>query len=159
MTENFPIRIRKATEADVNFIFNSWLKSYRDSALARSITDTIYFNEHHKVIEDILKTCEVLVACNNSNPGEIYGYCVFEQVDGFFVTHFAYVKHTFRNLGIAGSLFKEAGADFTKASLLSHCTKNSEKYIEKYNLVHSPYLALSKNYRTKVEKSNESNSN
>ena len=161
VTEAPPIRIREATEQDVNFIFSSWLKSYRDSSFAKSITNTVYFHEHHKLIEELLKTCKVLVACDNNNIGDIFGYTVTEEIEGQFVTHFSYVKHTYRNLGIAKALFKEAGADFTKLSLYTHSTKNSDRFAEKYNLVHSPYIAFMKQYRVKehVEAKDESDSN
>lgn len=160
-TETTPqVRIRAATEEDVNFIFNSWLKSFRDSAFARNITDTVYFDQHHKVLEDLLKSCDVLIACNNINSGEIYGYIVTERVSGIFVTHFAYTKHLYRGLGIAKSLFKEAGADFSVASVYTHSTKSSERYAEKYNLVHNPYVALLAKYRSKEEaKDEQSDSN
>jgi ribosomal protein S18 acetylase RimI-like enzyme len=153
---NLPIRIRKATEEDVSFIFNSWLKSYRDSAFAKSITNTIYFNEHHKLLEDLLKTCNVLVACNNENPADIYGYSVTETVEGFFVLHFVYIKHTYRQLGLGKKLMQEAGADFTKASFCSHITKHGERLAAKYNMVHSPYVAFLGCYRKGGK--NESNS-
>lgn len=149
--QNLPIRIRKATEEDISFIFNSWLKSYRDSTFAKSITNTIYFNEHHKLIEDLLKECNVLIACNDENPGDIYGYSVSEVVQGFFVLHFVYVKHTFRQLGIGRSLVENAGVDFKKASLCTHITKYGERLAEKFNMVHSPYVAFLRHYRKSKE--------
>jgi ribosomal protein S18 acetylase RimI-like enzyme len=145
--ESLPIRIRKATEADVAFIFNSWLKSFRDSAFARSITDTIYFNEHHRVIEELLKNCEVFIACDEKDVSQIYGYICAEYIEGIFCVHYVYVKHTYRNLGIAKKLASQYNYNPDVATLISHCTSTASKLTEKFKLVHSPYVALSHIYR------------
>jgi len=88
MQTPLPIRIRAATEEDISFIFNSWLKSFRDSNFGKQITNTIYFAQHHKLIENLLQSCNVFVACNESNPGELYGYICYEKVDGIFVMQY-----------------------------------------------------------------------
>ena len=37
------IRLRAATEEDIPFIMNSWLKSFRGSSFSRNIINTVYF--------------------------------------------------------------------------------------------------------------------
>lgn len=150
--KSVPIRIRPATEIDVPFIFNSWLKSYRGDNFAKGITTTIYFNEHHKVIEELLKTCTVLIAANHDNPQDIFGYVCAERIDGVFVIHFAYTKQTYRRLGVIKALFNELGHDFTTAALFTHQTKYSDRLGPGRNLVYSPYIALTKEYRNKGQK-------
>lgn len=68
--KQLPIRIREATEPDISFIFNAWLKSFRDSSLTRNVTSTIYFSEHHKVIENLLKNQKMSnsLQCRRSEP-------------------------------------------------------------------------------------------
>ena len=73
---NLPVRLRTLTEEDKPFIFNSWLKSYRFSHFGEKITNTIYFEDHHKIIENILKKAKVVVACNEEDPSQDYGYIV-----------------------------------------------------------------------------------
>ena len=54
MNDNkLPVRLRTLTEEDSPFIFNSWLKSYRFSHFGEKITNTIYFEDHHKVMKKV----------------------------------------------------------------------------------------------------------
>ena len=91
MSQNNSVRLRPIIEDDTAFIFNSWLKSYRFSHFGEKITNTIYFAEHHKVIERLIDNSKVLVACNPEEPSQVYGYIIGEEVDGIFVLHFIYV--------------------------------------------------------------------
>lgn len=148
-TEKLPIRIRAATEEDTSFIFNSWLKSFRDSAFAKQITNTIYFAQQHKLIEDLLKSCQVFVACSASNPGELYGYICCEQVDGIYVFHYVYVKHTYRKLGIAKMLAYHTDFCEEMASMYTHAAKNSEYLAGRFKVIYCPYIAFLQQYRVK----------
>lgn len=143
-----PVRVRPATEADINFIFSSWLKSYRDSFFAATISTTVYYAEHHKVVERLLKSCEVYVACSDADTSELYGFVCGERVDGILVIHYAYVKHHFRWLGIGRKLFEQFNHDGTSAGLYTHLTKSSRPLASKFGFVHSPYIALTSEYRT-----------
>lgn len=142
-----PIRIRKATESDVAFIFNSWLKSYRDSGFGRAIMTTIFFSEHHKVLERILRTCDVYVACNDKDAAELYGWACGEFVDGIFVLHYIYVKHTYRLIGLGKLLLNQFKPDLNLGSIYTHKTEISRKLEAKFNMVYNPYIALTPDYR------------
>lgn len=143
------IRIRKATEEDIPFIFNSWLKSYRNSMFAKPIANQIYFTEHHKVIENIVKHNEVLVACSNQDPSEVYGYCCAGRVDGIFSVHYVYVKHSFRRMGIGKTLLSNFNYDPTLASLFTHHTRIGDKLSQKYNMIYHPYVIYGPSYLNK----------
>jgi L-amino acid N-acyltransferase YncA len=149
--EKLPIRIRPAADMDVSFIFSSWLKSYRATAFTRNITNTVYYTEHHKVIEDILKTSTVYVACNEKEPEDIYGYVVAEKIDNIFVLHYIYVKHTYRMFGLGKLLLQQFEHESGQAGICTHMTRLAERLAAKYNLIYSPYLALTKEYRKKAE--------
>jgi ribosomal protein S18 acetylase RimI-like enzyme len=145
MTEQpkLTIKVRRALEADAPFIFNSWLKSYRFGDLARNCDNAVYFNEHHKVIERLLKRCETFIACAESDPATIYGYICFERVEGMLVVHYVYVKHTFRNMGIAKELMKEtAHVPEQTAALYTHHAEIARKLQIKLNLVYHPYILI-----------------
>lgn len=145
MTEkkSLPLQLRSVTNEDVPFIFNSWLKSYRETGLlCKNVSNTIYFDNHHKILQRIVQKAVIMVACAESDPSQIYGYMVAERVEGFLVVHYAYVKHSFRKLGIATAMLKEFGHDITKASCFTHYTKSSEKLALKFNLVYHPYLIM-----------------
>lgn len=143
------VRIRKATEADVNFIFSCWLKSYRDSFFAQCISTTVYFSEHHKVVERLLQSCDVWVACSDTDVGELYGFICGERVQGLLVIHYAYVKHNFRWLGIGRKLLECFNYDGS-TGIYTHLTKNSRALSTKFGFVHSPYLAFTPEYRKEV---------
>ena len=134
------VRLRTLIDDDLPFLFSSWLKSYRSSHFAEKITNTIYFEDHHKVIERIIKNSKVLVACNPSDPSQLYGYSVATEEDGVLVLHFLYVKHTFRNMGIGKTLLDAVGHKSDKAAVYTHHTRMSDKLASKYNLVFHPYL-------------------
>lgn len=146
-----PVMVRKAVPTDIPFLFNSWLKSYRDSRFASSITTTIYYTEHHKVVERLLKTCDVFVACNPQDQLELYGYICAEKVDGILVIHYVYTKHTYRRLGIGKALLNQFEHDPAAASIYTHNTKMADGLAKIFNFVYSPYLALTPNYRKEVK--------
>lgn len=143
---NDQIKIRPATQDDVKFIFNSWLKSYKHSKFAKPIISTIYFTEHHRIIESMLKNYETLVACNADDPDQIYGFANGDLIQGVFCINYVYVKQSFRNFKICTKLLLALGYDSTKASVRSHETRISEKITDgkdffKKNMYH-PYIML-----------------
>jgi hypothetical protein len=143
IAEQLPIKLRAALEADAAFIFNSWLRSYRFGDLAKNCDNAVYFSEHHKLIEGLLKRCKTVIACASDNPADIYGYICYEQVEGILVMHYCYVKHSFRNMGIARELMVEAGHDRNQsAALFTHFTEPCRKLQAKLNLVYHPYILL-----------------
>lgn len=137
-----PITFRAALQQDVNFIFNSWLKSYRNSNFSRFISNTIYYAEQHKIIEDLVAANKVIIACDATDSTQLYGYICAGEVEGFIVCHYVYVKHTYRNMGIGKELLKQANHDPAKAGLYTHHTKIADRLAPRYNLVYHPYLAF-----------------
>jgi ribosomal protein S18 acetylase RimI-like enzyme len=127
-------------DEDIPFIFNSWLKSYRFSHFGEKITNTIYFQDHHKVIERIIKNSKAFIACDPEDSSQLYGYIVAGLEEGILVLHFIYVKHTFRNLGIGKTLLDALGHDKSNAAVYTHHTRMADKLAAKYNFVYHPYL-------------------
>lgn len=143
---NLPIRVRPAVQGDVNFIFNSWLESFRRSLFPKNIINEVYYSEHHKVIENLLKTATTLILCNEADSAEIYGYICAERVQGIFVLHYVYIKHTYRKLGLGKLLLNQFDHDTSNAAICTHMTKIAERLSTKYSLVHNPYVALTGEY-------------
>ena len=133
-------RLRPLVEEDHAFLFNSFLKSYRFSPFAEKITNTIYFEDHHKLIERIIQNSKVLVACNPSDPSQLYGYILAGEEDGILVIHFVYVKHTFRNMGIGKTLLDAVGHSSDNAAVYTHHTRMADRLSSKQNFVYHPYL-------------------
>lgn len=135
-----PIRLRKAGQEDVNFIFSSWLKSYKYSHFARDIIKTIYYSEHHKVIENCLQKYETLIACSVDDPTQIYGFINAGREEGIFCVNYVYIKHAFRNLGIGKALVNSFDHDFQTASVVTHTSKVVDRLLAKYNMIYHPYI-------------------
>ena len=141
--QTLPTTLRLAEEGDIGFIFNSWLKSYRSSLFAKPISNTVFFAEHHKVIEKLAKTSQILLACNKEDPNQIYGYACAERVEGVFVLHYIYVKQSFRRLGIGKLLLDSFDHNFDdESAVYTHHTKIAEKLAAKYHLIYHPYLLI-----------------
>jgi ribosomal protein S18 acetylase RimI-like enzyme len=138
-----PVKIRAVNQQDVPFIFNSWLKSFRETGyLCNPVSNTIYFENHHKLIQKILQRATVYVACDEKYPDQIFGYIVAEKIEGVFVLHYVYIKHNFRKSGIAKSLLNSFDHDTVHASCCTHLTKAAEKLTPKYNMIYHPYIIL-----------------
>ena len=147
------IRLRTATEEDVPFIMNSWLKSFRGSMFARNVINTVYFTEHHKLIERLLKSSSVIIACNDEDSSQVYGWICAEEVDGIFCLHYVYIKHAFRNLGIGKLLFDVFKHDMSTAGIYTHYTRIADKLAAKYNMLYHPYILT--NYVKEVKESKD----
>ena len=135
------VRIRAATESDVNFIFNSWLKCYRHSINMRGCENPVYFAQQHKVLEGLCKKASVLIACNSLDISQIFGYSVAEKVDDCMVAHFVYVKDSFRRFGIATQLMEAQGWKKGEPMFYTHKTNVTDKLAEKHTMVYNPFLA------------------
>lgn len=143
LTHSPKILLREANEQDVGFIFNSWLKSFRGAPYNKTIVNSVFFTEHHKVIERILKTSSVIIACNPEDPSQMYGWICAETIDNVFCMHFLYVKHSFRNLGLARILFNAFTHESGEAGIYTHYTRASDKLCEKFGLIYHPYVLYS----------------
>jgi GNAT superfamily N-acetyltransferase len=138
-----PIRLRTANQEDIPFIFNSWLKSYRSSTFAKGISSTVYFSEHHKVIRRIIDSSTIIIACNEEEPSQIYGWICAGKTDGIFTLHYTYVKKPFRNFGLGKQLLNAFEHDPTYAAIYTHQTTHATRLAGKYNFVYHPYVLFS----------------
>ena len=99
-------KVRSAKGSDLNFIYSTWLESFRyDSHLGRSCRNVIYFDQYPRVVDYILVRSKVLVVCYPQDEDVIFGYIVYEPM----IAHYLFVKQAFRNLGIAKMLYIAAG--------------------------------------------------
>lgn len=142
MSNNLPVEIRALIDSDLPFIFNSWLKAYRNAKAVAEVNQNVYFSEHHKLIERLLQRGKTLVIGAAGDPATVYGYINYEEVQGIFVLHFAYVKHDFRTLGLFKELMKATQHDFSGAGMYTHKLKSSSILESKWNLLYSPYILI-----------------
>jgi hypothetical protein len=132
-----PWHVRKPLEADIPFIYSTWLKAYRyGSSLGKSCRNSIFFDEYNKVIDNILANPEVSiqVACMPENHEIIFGYCVTQKPN---IIHFVFVKDAFTRNGIAKCL-TDIGAE---EIIYTHKTQAIKEILTKYpNLTYNPFL-------------------
>ena len=103
----FPIAIRPFDRlSDEDFVYATWIKSFRDSPYARAIPTPLYTIGQRSRICAILDGAETIihVACDPDTPELIYGYAVWGNRD---MLHYVYVKGQYRKLGIAKALLQD----------------------------------------------------
>lgn len=150
---NNEITIREVLPTDVDFIYTTWLKSYKAySYFAKRIRNFVFYFWHHQVVEKILNktNTRVLIACPKSETDVILGYLIYEVQDPVKyktdsedqksnIIHYAFVKQEFRKLGIFNQIVKHADINLDK-SYFSHWTFDWTPLTEKYqNLIYDPY--------------------
>ena len=138
------MQVRAVTDADIGFIFSSWLKSAHAGPALSIIKSPIYYAQHHKLIEEYFKETQIKIACNPEDTSQILGYICYEvltDVEPLLVVHYCYVKADFRNLGVAKGLLASTGLESGKPFFYTTATKASEKLNSKLNMAYSPYLA------------------
>lgn len=139
---NTQLRFRDACQQDVAFIFNSWLKSNRHSAGLFDVPTPVYFAQHHLLIEGLLKNCTTTMACNVDDASQIFGFIVYETVEGTPVIHYIYVKEPYRQLGLGRVLTEQAQIDINKPFFTTHRTKVMRILDQKFPVIFNPYLAF-----------------
>lgn len=135
--ENLKVRFLK--DEDMPFIYNSFLKSSKHGF--QGVPSDIYYSQLKLVLLNMLKTSNVLVVHVNGDPNKIIGYVIFERVNDVFVLHYIYVKHLYRNLGIAKNLIVSAGYDKEKETGLATMPikKLDFAFYKKLGLIYSPF--------------------
>lgn len=131
------IEVRPAKLEDLDFIYATWLKSYRHSSqFAKKLTNAIFFDMHHKVIDGfIARGGLVSIAHPKGEPDVILGYICTEP--DLPVLQYIYVKKPFRKMGIAKTLYKTS----KEPSLFTHWTTDTDWIVKKLTtLTYNPYL-------------------
>ena len=140
-----PVEIRRARKADIPFITSSWLKSNRYGYMVQSVPNTVYYHQHHKVLEQIIPRSVVLVACNHEDPDQILGWMCAEVVDTAMVVHYVYVKKSFRRFGLAKRLIDTmAKVEDPPAFMATHSNRDIRDTLERHNVIYNPYLLFAK---------------
>lgn len=107
--------------SDSDFLYSTWIKSFRDSGFCRAVPTPIYNRSQRERVRALLEKdfTYVLVACSPETPELIYGYAVGEAPN---VLHYVYVKKDYRGQGIGKRLLSH---------LLDHSTNNPVLYTHK----------------------------
>lgn len=98
--------LRPLVQADSNFLYSSWIRSFRASSVNAGLPGREYHARQKRRIGVILGRPDtaVIVACDPDDDEHIYGYVVFEMGEVTAMLHYVYVKESFRRFGLGGVL-------------------------------------------------------
>lgn len=132
--------LRSITTEDVGFVFNAWLKSFKTGSYnAKRHLDKIYYDEHHKLIEDIIANpnTNIIIACNPEDTTQCYGFACGETITDstgkqYLFLHYVYVKQFARNKKIGSQLIQALpGYDEQTPFFYTHNTYAWEEVVKK----------------------------
>src|SRR5579859_1846901 len=103
----FTFILRQHTTEDISFIYNSFLKSLHNSFPIKFVPDTLYYGPQSQIIESLLKTANVMVACYPEDPSEILGYVIYQEIDSALILHYIYVKQPYRMNHVASDIISK----------------------------------------------------
>jgi GNAT superfamily N-acetyltransferase len=127
-------------EEDKNFILNSWLKSYRNAPAVKKMENSAYYHEQGKIIKALLENANVLIACDENDHNNIYGYLVSQRQQGVFIIYYLYTKLPFRNFGIGKKLIQARAHQLgVHAGVYTHHTEAASSLAYKYRFMYNPF--------------------
>ena len=144
-TTKIPHFVRPMTEGDLNFIRNSWLKSYALSNFRRYMTPQVYYSEHSDLVNDLLPKASTLLACDPEDETHIYAYICFELCGDVLVIHYCYVKELYRKLGLASkliSLIQDSAS--SSVTIATHANELFPPLEKKFRIIYNPYFVWRK---------------
>jgi hypothetical protein len=95
------------------------------------IRQDVYDKGQNALIAHLLETCPPIIAEFESVPGEVVGWTCRSLTEP--VTHFIYVKHSYRRHGVASVL--AAGTKYH-----THQTRAGEKLFYKLGSLYNPFI-------------------
>lgn len=130
-----------------NFVYSSWIQSFRDSPWAGVFDRDYYYAGLRETIGKLFgRGAKCLFACDPNDKAAVAGYVVFETPGSNancspVVLHYCYVKQRFRKKGVAKSLLEKAlqGSEEDSVTDYTFRTKCSKWFGEEFN--HRPSLA------------------
>ena len=144
MTQNLLApHYRPMTPNDQNFIYSTWLKSYRQMPANQNMSNDVFFHYHKQIVEKIINKSNVQVTMitDPTDANHIYGYTVIEWCGSVPIIHYVYTKHTYRRLGLLSNLIKELIPDFgQKTIFVTHESRHHKVFKAKFGLEYNPHL-------------------
>jgi L-amino acid N-acyltransferase YncA len=119
---------------ELNLVFNSWCKSYRDAnADTRDTPTNLYYRGQRDVIDSILLRFPVILVARAD--GVALGWICGESLASGPVVHYCYVKSTYRRQGIALSLLSNLLSLLPDgAARYTHCADRWDERVRELGL-------------------------
>lgn len=129
------VGIRLMEEGDESFIFNAWLKSFRNSLEGMLQTNDIYYNNHKLLVAELIKRGNVYILHSKDDASHILGFACIENDN---ILHYIYIKYNYRKLGLANYLIKSILSCDTLN--VTHVTKIVRSKIDNQLIMYNPWL-------------------
>jgi GH15 family glucan-1,4-alpha-glucosidase len=88
---------------DERFVANSYLKSNRRNSHNGLMTNTVYYDLHNPIINNILDNSKIVILCYEDDPYVIISWLSYEENP--FIVHYAFTKFSYRKSGFFTILF------------------------------------------------------
>lgn len=98
--EALAIRVEDARESDLDFVKDSWRRSYRNSPRTVKWDDEPYAIFIAELMERLIAKSRVRVARPVDMPDVVIGWVCAEQMRDRFCVHYAVTKEMFRRQGV-----------------------------------------------------------
>lgn len=126
------ILTRPVKAADLNFVFDSWMKSWRVSKWAGVIPNHLYYATQRSLIEDLItRGATIVIAYPEGQQDVILGWGCGEVKDNKAVLHYAYTKDAFLGQGIESLVV--GALPGSKPGFLTH--RINSKYLKEWTHV------------------------
>lgn len=141
------LNIEPARACDRDYVFDSWMRSYRDSPRTHKLEQEVYDDHMQARIERLLARSIVLVARPDDWPEGILGWACVEPGDGTMTIHYGYTKNRLRGQGIFWTLVHHAQGSNSAATdpsverYFTHLRPPFSNTLIKNGYVHAPERA------------------
>jgi hypothetical protein len=129
--------IRPPQDNELNFIYNSYLKSNRNNLEHMNMSNEFYYKTMTSILQSILSRSTINMLIETTN-NEIIGYMIVENTNNIQLVHFAYIKFAFRKLNLFTYLWNSV-IDLNKSIICTHNGKIIDYLIKKYNITYIPF--------------------
>lgn len=127
------------TPEDLNFILNSWLKTYKYSGPhVRRMRDNEYYESYEPIVKQLIKRSDVFIASLREETEIIVGYLVIERTRQHDIIHFTLVKDLWQKMRVASYLIE--AAEPKSKTYFTHWTSPMQSLINKIGYIYNPFL-------------------
>jgi hypothetical protein len=131
------IAVRSPREADLPWIYSTFIRSLANQKTYRSIEPHLLSAMLHALCTRILSHCACVVACDPDDEDQVYGYAIGDQRDRLLA--WAYTKHDFRGFHVGSRLVEAMLGDLGGEPVGLLLATGASRHLEtKWRLVPRP---------------------
>lgn len=139
--------LRGLADEDKPFIYNSFLKNYKQYSDCKYIPNTLYFTNQKLIIDYLLSNSTTIISCFPEEPSELFGYIIYEHFADSLVIHYMYIRNSFRNKCFAKNLIKDILLPNTNLIIATHITSdfiNLRHKMKPIRMIYNPFYITNK---------------